>query len=342
LKAGRDDEKVMPFRRLANYLLANRVIKTVLRRVHDLYAWLWSFATNRLQVGTNVYDKEWDLLVLLDCCRVDALKAVADEYDFIHDVDSMVSVGSTSREWISKTFTSDRLDDVQRTAYVTGNVYPRTVFEWGRYEYPHREGAGNYRRAHMSHVGFDVVNASDFELLDMVWQYAPDEQTDFSKVRPDFLTDRAISVARERNPERLIVHYMYPHGPYVGNAVRESRELLEYEENPMMALRNGTTSRDAVWEAYLDELRYVLDSVEVLLENVDAERVAISADHGEGFGEWGLYAHLLGSPSPYVKKVPWAETTARDTGTYEPTATRPEMEPADDDVEDRLEALGYR
>jgi hypothetical protein len=38
-----------------------------------------------------------------------------------------------------------------------------------------------------------------------------------------------------------------------------------------------------VWEAYLDNLRYVLDNIEELLQNVDG-KVVISADHGELFG----------------------------------------------------------
>jgi hypothetical protein len=30
-----------------------------------------------------VYDLEWDTLIILDTCRVDALRTVADEYDFL-------------------------------------------------------------------------------------------------------------------------------------------------------------------------------------------------------------------------------------------------------------------
>jgi len=48
-------------------------------------------------IGTNVFDREWDVLIVLDTARVDALRVVADEYDFIGQVDSIWSVGERLR-----------------------------------------------------------------------------------------------------------------------------------------------------------------------------------------------------------------------------------------------------
>jgi hypothetical protein len=45
--------------------------------------------STRVDVATNVFEKDWDVLVVLDACRVDALRAVQDEYDFIDDVSAM-------------------------------------------------------------------------------------------------------------------------------------------------------------------------------------------------------------------------------------------------------------
>jgi hypothetical protein len=334
----------MPVKQVMNRLLTNQTSLRLLRGLHDAYAWSWSAFSNRFPLGTNVYDRDWDLLILLDCCRVDALRAVADEYDFVRETSSLTSVGSTSREWIAKTFTPAYRDEIARTAYVTSNVYPRTVLEWERYEFPHREGSGDYRRAHMRGVGFDVVDPADFLHLDQVWKTVPDEYKRHGKTLPAYLTDRAIEADRDHDPDRLIVHYMYPHGPYIAGSVEEDREMYDYEENPMTAVRSEAVERETVWEAYLDELRFVLDDVERLLNSVDAETAVISADHGEAFGEWGLYAHLLGSPSPHVKRVPWVETTASNTGAYEIRTDRAETDEDDStgDVADRLEALGYR
>ncbi|PSP48877.1 hypothetical protein BRC67_12005, partial [Halobacteriales archaeon QH_3_68_24] len=57
--------------------------------------------------------------------------------------------------------------------------------------------------------------------------------------------------------------------------------------------RKGLTANR---EAYLDNLRIVLDEVAVLLENIDADTVAITTDHGEAFGERNFYRHPVACP----------------------------------------------
>jgi hypothetical protein len=73
--------------------------------------------------------------------------------------------------------------------------------------------------------------------------------------------------------------------------------------------------------------------VALLLENVDAERVVITADHGEGFGEYGVYEHPVGCPAPTIKRVPWATTTAADTGSYVPEDAADPVRPPTDPIE---------
>lgn len=57
--------------------------------------------SSRTSFGTNVFERDWDLLVVLDTCRVDTLRHVSDEYDFLDDVGAMWSVGSSIREWVA-------------------------------------------------------------------------------------------------------------------------------------------------------------------------------------------------------------------------------------------------
>jgi hypothetical protein len=83
----------------------------------------------------------------------------------------------------------------------------------------------------------------------------------------------------------------------------------------------------------------------VLLENVDG-RVAITADHGNLFGEWGLYGHPMHTPVPALLAVPWAEATGVDRRTRDPELEPPESLPVsrvygETDERERLEALGY-
>ncbi|QHS18264.1 hypothetical protein GWK26_02825 [haloarchaeon 3A1-DGR] len=163
------------------------------------------------------------------------------------------------------------------------------------------------------------------------------------------MTDRGIAVSRDHDFDRVILHYLQPHPPYVANALADDREL-EHHERDWWGYLGETGDYETIWDTYLDELRYVLDDVELLLENVDAETVAISADHGEAFGEYWEYGHHTGSINPYVRKVPWVETTATDERTHTPNTEPPAQqtdqndgEAADEEsTEDRLEALGYK
>lgn len=95
-------------------------------------------------------------------------------------------------------------------------------------------------------------------------------------------------------------------------------------------------------EGYMKNLRYVLDEVKILLENIDAENVVITADHGEAFAEWGnMKGHMLSDPNPHVKYVPWSTTTATDNRTHNPEYQERKHELDDDELTDRLKDLGY-
>ena len=294
--------------------------KTLLRRWYRLYQAGWAAATSRYPVGTNVYEREWDALVLLDTCRLDALREVAPEYDFLDGgaISAITSRGSTSVEWIANTFTTDYLNDVQRTACVSANADMETVLVEQDYPY---EGFSCGRL-----LDWHPVTPSDFGLLDQPWKYVPDEDKPFRHTPATFVTDRAIAVGREYDPDRLLVHYSQPHHPYTAIAEREGRGLDRHEELPIDYLRDGG-SRERVWNAYLANLRSVLDAVAVLLDNLDAERVIVSADHGEAFGEFGMYYHRFGMLHPSMRRVPWAVTAATDTGAYTPTLEPPEGPP---------------
>jgi len=155
------------------------------------------------------------------------------------------------------------------------------------------------------------------------------------------VTDRGIAVCREHNYDRLILHYLQPHPPYVANAVESGRELEQYESD-WWGYLGSTGDYESIWNTYLYELRYVLDDVEILLKNIVAETVAISADHGESFGEYWEFGHKTGSINPKVRTVPWVETKATDTHSYTSSISPPSDSETQGGVDNRLAALGYR
>ncbi|SDF26623.1 hypothetical protein SAMN04488067_10333 [Halorubrum xinjiangense] len=306
-----------------------------------LYVGLWLTLSTRVRFATPAFEREWDLLVVLDTCRTDALAAVADEYDFLDDRDSVRSPGSTSGEWVAHTFDRAYADEISRTAYVTANPHSNAVLR-------DRLLPPQYVPAPATWPDWDPVAPDEVGLLDEVWADARDDR--LGVVPPATVTDRAIAAGREADLDRLVVHYMQPHAPYIAGVVDGEDPLSEACAEPFEALRRGEVDREEMWDSYLDNLRLALDEVESLLENVDAERVVITADHGEAFGEWGFYEHPVGCPLPAVKRVPWVETTATDRGTRSPTPAASESaasesvasDPAERDVDEQLRDLGYR
>jgi hypothetical protein len=289
------------------------------------YVGAWLSLSSRVPLGTNIFTRDWDALLILDACRVDALRMVADEYDFIDTVDSIVSVGSTSFEWMSKTFTRRHTDVIGKTAYVCGNPYLRWTFH-------DRDCPPAGDSIPFGPRKYDTVYPETFAYLDDVTEYGIDDV--LGVIPPETMTDRAVSVARTRDPGRLLVHYMQPHEPYFTS----DREAIE---NTRQRLESGNATREEAFDRYLDTLRVALDSVEVLLNNIDAENVVITADHGELFGEFGVHGHPIGFPHPHLKRVPWVETTASDSGSYEPTVV-PQRDGPSDDLDEHLAHLGYK
>lgn len=262
----------------------------------------------RFPFGQPIYERDWDVLIILDACRADLMAEVSDEYSFVN-TESMTSLAGGSRTWMQRSFANKYRDDTLKTTYVTGNPFSDDVLvdEW-------------------------------FENMEEVWKYAWDDELNTVPARA--ITDVAIHEHRQREPERMIVHYMQPHHPFVPNPMDSgmNKRNLKNPDDPIWEqVKKGDADAEEVWEAYRENLRYVLDDVSLLLQNLDAESVAVSADHGNGIGEWGFYGHG-DIPIRAIREVPWCETTAEDTGEYEP-----ELEPQDDGlaVEEKLKDLGY-
>jgi hypothetical protein len=263
--------------------------------------------------GTPIFEREWDALLILDACRPDLLAEVSDEYEFLPDeIETTYSVGSRSDTWMRRNFTSEYHEELARTAYVTGNPYSDSV-----------------------------CDETEFAYLDEVWCYAWDDEV--GSVAADDITDRAIATGREQEFDRLIVHYMQPHFPSYPDPIGDGIDIDSFgtEWNSVWdQLEGGVVSRETVWDSYLQNLEYVLDSVEVLLRNLDADKVVISADHGNAVGERELYGHPINKPAPVLRRVPWVSVTAEDTQQRSSKLDAPNSDDKSD-VKRRLEDLGY-
>lgn len=266
--------------------------------------------------GEDFWARDWDVLVLLDACRHDAMQEAATEFDFLpDDIPSVYSSASMSEEWLERHTQPQYRDAMAETALVAANPHTR-----------------------------DHVREGDWAAVDEVWRHAWDD--DLGSIPPRAVTDAAIRQARTGDAERLIVWYMQPHQPFLDAEWSKGYDRATFGEggnhgaSVWRQCRDGAVDREELWAAYRRTLDWVLDDVQLLLENVEGT-VAISADHGNALGEWGIYGHPKYAPVPAIKRVPWVERQAVDEETHDPRSTTGPTSLPESEVEERLADLGY-
>jgi hypothetical protein len=181
-------------------------------------------------------------------------------------------------------------------------------------------------------------------------------------VLPADVTTAALE-AHDRYPEkRIIVHYMQPHLPFIGEYAERTGigrdgyahltdDVLSGENSGFRGtvwdrLRRGEVAPEQAWRGYEESLEAAVEQVEALLETVSG-RVVVTADHGNLFGERSrpLRRRQWGHPPQYhhpaLVTVPWH---VRDGPRRDVSADTPDQVSAvtaDDVVTERLRSLGY-
>jgi hypothetical protein len=184
--------------------------------------------------GDLIWDREWDVLLVLDACRADVFR------EHVGEVETIDSIGSTSQTWISRTFGKDDLNDV---GYVTGNPFS-TEIETDRLGYFHVQSA------ELTDYGIETVPPI------VLAEHAIDVWRRRDKIGID----------------RLIVHFMQPHTPFRSrsewfqNAVGDGG----WSGNFWRQFRGGEFKHDDVWAAYEDNLQWVIEEgVEPIQKNCE-------------------------------------------------------------------------
>ena len=267
--------------------------------------------------GRYLFDHGWDLAIVLDGCRHDLAGEVTPGHPVGLGVPRAVySVGSYSADWIERTFKNAPERVLAGTAYVSANPFT------------------------------DRAPGDTLQHVDRVYRYGWDPELGTVPPRP--VTDRAIRLLREGTANRYLVHYMQPHLPPLEPSIPDYGRW-----EPTEGLQGDVTGRSGVgWDLvqsgadpepivrdYRDNLRPVLDDLRLLLDNVDASKVIVTADHGNYLGENGRWGHSPRHVHPAVRRVPWWETDASDERTYVPGS----YDRTNDTLRgEQLEALGYR
>ena len=268
------------------------------------------------------------MLIVLDACR----------YDYFN------------REFVSAFGTDDEILPVRSEA--------RDTFEWlstvwaGSWSMPYVSGAVpvndrelDFEDEYLQRLYGEFQPTDHLHDIRSVWREGWDASLGTCPPEP------VVEAVRETNTDRVVAHIQQPHTPYIGKE-RELGHADDYSADPLQGeptdkpiwkrVERGDISDIRLGELYRSNLQRTRDSlfelVSLGLERHD--RVAITADHGEALGEFGIYAHPRTPEHPMVRRIPWVEVTdIHADWKYFGAAESQETEMP---VQERLEALGYR
>jgi hypothetical protein len=255
--------------------------------------------------GINIFNEDWDNLIILDACRYDYFKELND---IDGELESRISRGSQSSEFIRGNFQGQKAND---TVYLSDNPW--------------------YAK---------LEDSLDAELCD--FSFCERDAFDGTVSYPSTVTESAIEYAKEYPNKRLIVHYLQPHAPYFNVDGTEKYRWPSKNRNDC--------DPQILQEAYRDNVKVAISEAKKLSEKLEGKTV-ITADHGELLGERLLpiplrqFQHPPGIYNDELVKVPWfiTEYEERKEINSESSSQKSNIPRRDEDeIENQLEALGYR
>ena len=272
------------------------------------------------------------ILVILDACRYDVFEEVYCDY----------LNGELSRVWSSGRWTADYVRRTWDNSYDLTYLSSIPVVSDFYFELQGNEfRPSNY---------FDEV----VPLWDSKWD------PELGTVPADEVTNTALAYSAQSDRTRLVAHYAQPHVPYVGDTMilpwdpeevdHDPQELLEKgidrpTQRIYRQIKSGELPESELWQAYRDNLKYVLDEVIRLVRRADCP-IIVTADHGEHLGEDGKYLHE--EESCLIRQVPWFVVSDSEIGTVPIEEEHQSVELANDsqtqssdEVKEILADLGY-
>lgn len=276
----------------------------------------------------RLLESHWDYCIVLDACRYDVFSEVYDDYlDGV--VEKRRSLGSSTPEWAYRTFTEEY--DI---AYFSGNPFindlgvPLNELKWGascNYEWtanryidtvvdvwkdgwdeelgtiPPDNLEGSFRRHR------DLVNDTTRTVLHYMQPHAPYlSRGTGQKLRRIQQGIQRHGTGEDNTSGGLLSAMGQMFRPKLERVLEASERAqkvgLWLELDPVQLVRNGT--RETAMELYEENLRIVLEAIAELIPELDG-RVVVTADHGEAFGEHGVWEHHIETHIPPLMEVPW-------------------------------------
>ena len=271
----------------------------------------WQFQIRGHQ-GDAVMAEDWDNLLILDACRYDLFEQV---YSPSQNLESRTSLGTNTAEFLERNFLGNHFPD---TVYITANPQVR-------------------------------AHSADDCFHDCIHLWDTDWDEEYQTVLPETVASAAVKTQQEYPNKRLIVHFIQPHYPFIG----ETGSQVPHRTLSNTGLISGAESEISIWDrlargdidselvkqAYQENLELTIPHVKNLIEDLIGKSI-VTSDHGNAFGRLGIYGHPRECYIRELTQVPWLVC---DTGERKQVTTEPSTTPAntDGDIDQRLRDLGY-
>jgi hypothetical protein len=279
----------------------------------------------------DVVGSDWEFLIVLDAARYDTFERVYDEY-LDGELRKLQSRGSATPEWATKTFT-----DYHDLTYLSANPFinslgiPLNELKWG--------ASAGYEWTASDHID-EVVDVWQEGWDDDLGAVRPGTVTAVAREHlrrgydgrlvVHYLQPHApyLREGKGRKLQRIKAGFedvpdedeLGPYRrrvrsvtdlvrtriePWLGNSELAMRLGMLAELNPTKVFDvAGNGIEESLRQYYEENLRLALEEVAELVEELDGN-VVVTSDHGEAFGEYGVWEHHVETHIPPLIEVPW-------------------------------------
>ncbi len=307
----------------------------------------------------DVNEEEWNYLIILDACRYDIFKEVYSEF-LCGNLNKRKSPGSSTTDWLEKSFTEN-----YDYLYISGNPFINS---------------SGHSLSQVSTGYYSDWKATD-HFSEIVDSWKLDWNNEYETVLPEDITKRAVRHLDDKRKtiiHYMQPHRPYIKGDVeIENiGLRRAFEKAAYNQTLKEKMKSEVLSalyslwkrldistqfrikrflgkeaktekfileggKEKILEYYRQNLREALRWIKKLLPYLDG-KVIITADHGEAFGEDGIWWHEYRENSPILLEVPWFEVDMDKHKEGKEIEIKEEVnEERDEKIMEKLKKLGY-
>ncbi|MBS3760327.1 MAG: hypothetical protein V5A26_04250 [Halodesulfurarchaeum sp.] len=279
----------------------------------------------------NVLEADWDYLIVLDAARYDVFADIYEEY-LDGELTKVRSSGSATPEWATRTFTGDHeLTYLSANPFINSLGIPLNELKWG--------ASSGYEWTATEHID-TIVDLWQDEWDENLGAIAPQSVTEAARRQLEtgydgrlvvhYLQPHAPFIQEGTGRKMKRIKAGFDDVPAAGNAPEEEADSLggrlrrwiepklgnselAQRLGMLVELDAGSTTdiltdgiEDTLRGYYEDNLRLALAETAELVEELDGD-VVVTSDHGEAFGEQGIWEHHIETYIPPLIEVPWLE-----------------------------------